>query len=289
MTERSRTALPRDVNARLGRTRLAIGTAMVIERGWPLVLPLAGRRRPVPQPVVARPVPASARHAAAGACRRLRAGRRWPRSIRCASSACPARPRSTAASSRPTRSRIRRCRRRPTGPRGKPDSFADALWREHQKRMAASLGALGGDLPRTGVPERDPWALRAAVALAVRLRLRLLLRPAGRTASATPSGRMPRKDAIPPRIDAWVTPPTYTGKAPIFLTADASREAPVITVPEGSDLSLRVTGGTGEETLAFAGRRGRSARHRHRTAPAQARPSPSRPALRRPCGSSPTS
>ena len=43
--------------------------------------------------------------------------------------------------------------------------FADALWREHQKRMAEQLAAVGGDLPHTRVPERDPWALRAAVAL----------------------------------------------------------------------------------------------------------------------------
>src|SRR5690606_16719386 len=43
--------------------------------------------------------------------------------------------------------------------------FADALWREHQKRMAARLDRLSGDLPRPRVPERDPWGLRALAAL----------------------------------------------------------------------------------------------------------------------------
>src|SRR5690606_37080683 len=45
------------------------------------------------------------------------------------------------------------------------DAFAQALWHEHQKRMASRLNALSGDLPRAGVPERDPWALRAVAPL----------------------------------------------------------------------------------------------------------------------------
>ncbi|OWK19247.1 hypothetical protein AJ88_44335 [Mesorhizobium amorphae CCBAU 01583] len=64
------------------------------------------------------------------------------------------------------------------------------------------------------------------------------------------------RDTVPPRIDAWVTPPAYTGKPPIFLTADANQAAPTFTVPQGSDVSLRVTGGSGEETLAYADKDG---------------------------------
>ncbi|RVD62156.1 TIGR02302 family protein, partial [Mesorhizobium sp. M7A.F.Ca.ET.027.03.2.1] len=64
------------------------------------------------------------------------------------------------------------------------------------------------------------------------------------------------RDIVPPRIDAWVTPPAYTGKPPIFLTADANQAIPTFTVPEGSDVSLRVTGGSGEETLGFADKNG---------------------------------
>ncbi|WP_292142550.1 TIGR02302 family protein, partial [Mesorhizobium sp.] len=64
------------------------------------------------------------------------------------------------------------------------------------------------------------------------------------------------RDAVPPRIDAWVTPPAYTGKPPLFLTADANQAAATFTVPQGSDVSLRVTGGSGEETLSFADKDG---------------------------------
>ena len=104
---------------------------------------------------------------------------RWPRSIRCASSASRRRARSTAASSAPTSSPTRRCWCRPTGraARRRPGRrLRRALWREHQRRMADSLGGVGGDLPRTRVPERDPWGLRAAAALLLVVGLRLLLR-----------------------------------------------------------------------------------------------------------------
>ena len=52
----------------------------------------------------------------------------------------------------------------------------------------------------------------------------------------------------PYRIDAWVTPPAYTGKAPIFLSADIKT---AVTVPAGSEVVLRVTGGAGDETLSY--------------------------------------
>ena len=136
-------------------------------------------------------------------------------------------------------------------PSGQPRAiFADALWREHQKRMAERLAAVSGDLPHTRVPERDPWALRAAVALLFVVAFAFSYGPLG--GSVTDAFRPQSAiDAIPPRIDAWVTPPAYTGKAPIFLTSDANQATPVFTVPEGSDVALRVTGGSGEETLSF--------------------------------------
>ena len=84
--------------------------------------------------------------------------------------------------------------------------------------MAASLGGVGGDLPRTRVPERDPWGLRAAVALLLATAFAFSFGPlGGRVADGFRAhGWM---ETIPPRIDAWVTPPAYTGKAPVFLTS----------------------------------------------------------------------
>jgi uncharacterized protein (TIGR02302 family) len=129
------------------------------------------------------------------------------------------------------------------------DPFAQALWREHQKRMAERLGGLSGDLPRTGVPDRDPWGLRAAAALALVVAFAFSFGPLGGSigdafrAHAT-------AEAVPARIDAWVTPPAYTGKAPLFLTAVEGEDQPVFVVPSGSEIAVRVAGG-GDEQLTW--------------------------------------
>ncbi len=136
-------------------------------------------------------------------------------------------------------------------PAGQGDGFAYALWREHQKRMAEKLAGIGGDLPRTGVPARDPWALRSVAALLLIVAFAFSFGPQGGSlrdgfhAAAV-------AETLPARIDAWVTPPAYTGKAPIFLTAENNVATKVFTVPAGSDVTLRVTGGSGGEQLVFA-------------------------------------
>lgn len=133
----------------------------------------------------------------------------------------------------------------------KPDVFADALWREHQNRMAEKLRNVTGDTPRARVPERDPWGLRAVAPLLALTALAFSYGPSGGRISDALSAHV-SFSAVPPRIDAWVTPPAYTGKPPIFLTAENNRDVAAFTVPTGSDVTVRVTGGSGDETLAFA-------------------------------------
>ncbi len=249
MTERARSALHRDIAASLGRTRLAIGTAMIVERGWPLVLPLlivASLFLSLSWLGVFRLLPDTARMVLAGALGLAGLASLYPlRFFR-----LPSWPEIDSRLEQANKLLHTPVQVQTDRLSGQPNSFADALWREHQKRMAESLGKLGGDLPRTRVPERDPWALRAAAALLLVVAFAFSFGPMGGRIGDAFRAHAAR-DAIPPRIDAWVTPPAYTGKAPIFLTADANTDAPVITVPAGSELSLRVTGGTGEETLAF--------------------------------------
>lgn len=126
------------------------------------------------------------------------------------------------------------------------DPMAEALWREHQERMARRIGPLEADLPRTGIPARDPFALRALVTLFLVTGFAYSFGPFGgrivdgfQTHSAV--------ETVPPRIDAWVTPPAYTGRAPVFLTARANAEETAFTIPAGSELTLRVIGGSGAE------------------------------------------
>jgi len=136
-------------------------------------------------------------------------------------------------------------------PSGADSIFSQALWREHQKRMAEKLSSLGPGKPRTRVPDYDRWGLRALAGLLLVTAFAFSFGPFGGRISDGFIARATR-DAVPPRIDAWVTPPAYTGKPPLFLTADANQAAQTFSVPQGSDVSLRVTGGTGEETLSYA-------------------------------------
>ncbi|SFP24006.1 TIGR02302 family protein [Mesorhizobium sp. NFR06] len=136
-------------------------------------------------------------------------------------------------------------------PSGAESIFSQALWREHQKRMAERLSSLAADRPRSSVPDYDRWGLRAVAGLLFVTALAFSFGPFGGRVSDGFVARAAR-DTVPPRIDAWVTPPAYTGKAPLFLTADANQAVQTFSVPQGSDVSLRVTGGSGEETLSYA-------------------------------------
>ena len=132
---------------------------------------------------------------------------------------------------------------------GEPDAFARALWQEHKARLARDLDGLAGGLPRTGLPDRDPWGLRAAVALLVVTGFAWSL---GSSGGSIADAWRPARFAVsvPPRIDAWITPPAYTGKAPVFLamTGKAGR-GETLRVPVDSVLTARASGGKGEFAL----------------------------------------
>ncbi|MDY8108902.1 TIGR02302 family protein [Fulvimarina sp. 2208YS6-2-32] len=130
------------------------------------------------------------------------------------------------------------------------DPFAAALWREHKKRMAETLRHLSGGPVRTQTERLDPYGLRALVLLLFVTSFAYSFGPGG--------GRVADAFAIPRsgiqiaerRVDAWVTPPGYTGRAPMFLAGPSVEGEPVegpITVPEGSALSVRVSDASGIE------------------------------------------
>ena len=129
------------------------------------------------------------------------------------------------------------------------DPVAQALWREHQRRMAERLTHLHAGLPRPHIPERDPFALRAIVAL--------LFVTAIAYSHSDHSGRLAdafriRNGAndIPVRIDAWVTPPPYSGRAPIFLATAGNEQSNPIAVPQGSIVSVRLIGANNAKLTA---------------------------------------
>ncbi|MFC0387986.1 DUF4175 domain-containing protein [Muricoccus vinaceus] len=126
------------------------------------------------------------------------------------------------------------------------DATAQALWRAHQAREAARIRALRAGPPRPGLPARDPRALRIGLAVALLAalvaagpeapeRLRRALWP------ATP----PPAPGLAARLEAWVTPPSYTGAAPVFLDPAGGSA----TVPAGSRLRVALSGGQGAPEL----------------------------------------
>ena len=135
------------------------------------------------------------------------------------------------------------------------DPVAAALWAEHRRRMAERLSRLEGAAPRAGMPARDPWALRALVPLVAVVAFAFSFGSnGGRLADAIAPPAT--AETVAARVDAWVTPPDYTGEAPIFLTRASAEaetaidpEPTVRTVPAGSVVTLRIAGGDGSEIV----------------------------------------
>jgi uncharacterized protein (TIGR02302 family) len=127
------------------------------------------------------------------------------------------------------------------------DPVALALWQAQRQRTLASIKRIRAGLPSPRLAIHDPWALRALVAVMMVAAYvaagdeRML-----RVAAAFDWNGMLSPANI--RVDAWVTPPVYTGKPPIILSA-ANKEAAApaagpLAVPAGSTLIVRSSGGT---------------------------------------------
>ncbi|MDX8523100.1 TIGR02302 family protein [Mesorhizobium sp. MSK_1335] len=264
MTQRPISSGERGLASRLALSRLATRISMIFERGWPLVLPLlvvVSLFLSLSWLGLFPRLPDAARIGFLVLFALAAIAALYPlRFFRIPSAAEV--DRRIEAANELLHSPVQVQADRPVGAES---IFSQALWREHQKRMAERLSSLGADRPRTGVPDHDRWGLRAVAALLFVTALAFSFGPFGGRISDGFVARATR-DAVPPRIDAWVTPPAYTGKAPLFLTADANQAVQTFSVPQGSDVSLRVTGGSGEETLSYAGADG-NARAIEPTAP----------------------
>ncbi len=130
-----------------------------------------------------------------------------------------------------------------------PDEFSKALWQVHQKRMAEKLASVQADTPRPKIYELDHWALRTLPALSLVIAFAFSTGSLGGRLTDVWNG-IAAIPAVPPRIDAWVTPPRYTGKAPIFLNV-VEAQSTGITVPENSVLTVRI-GAEASQTYEMA-------------------------------------
>jgi len=127
------------------------------------------------------------------------------------------------------------------------DPVALALWQAQRHRTLASIKRIRAGLPSPRLAIHDPWALRALIVVL----MAATYIAAGderriRVAAAFDWNGVFAADSV--RVDAWVTPPLYTGRPPVILSA-ANKEAALpasgpLAVPAGSTLIVRSSGGT---------------------------------------------
>ncbi|MFK0164490.1 TIGR02302 family protein [Rhizobium sp. NPDC090279] len=129
--------------------------------------------------------------------------------------------------------------------------FARALWREHQTRMAERIAALDAGLPRPDITRYDRFAMRAVPALLLVTAFSFSMSNSGGSIgdAFTASTSMSSNPDV--RVDAWVTPPYYTGEAPVYLTGNVDNAGNSLNVPQFSELTVRVSGAATDEKVLF--------------------------------------
>jgi uncharacterized protein (TIGR02302 family) len=128
------------------------------------------------------------------------------------------------------------------------DPQATQLWEAHRRQMQALVRRLRIGPPVAGLAARDPWGLRAVLAMLLLIGAvdaggdwhdRLI-----RAVTPSVEGGTP---ALAASLDIWITPPEYTGLPPQFLRLENRQ---TIGVPIGSTLLAQVHGGGSVPRLA---------------------------------------
>lgn len=130
------------------------------------------------------------------------------------------------------------------------DPATAALWSLHRQRAAKAVALLRTGLPSPRVVDVDRYALRAAVLVGL-IATAFVAGPEkyARIAAAF-DWRLSGLPSAGQRIDAWVDPPAYTGRAPIVLSKQM--EAQKIAAPIGSTIIIRSSSGAVDYQAAGA-------------------------------------
>lgn len=125
--------------------------------------------------------------------------------------------------------------------------LAQALWQKHQAKMAERLSGLSVGTPKPDVTASDPYGLRTIPVLM--FVVAAAFTQSNQSGSLLDGFRFSLLSATDDdlRIDAWLTPPAYTARAPIFLKPHPSGEVEEIEAPAGSKLTVRTIGGSGTD------------------------------------------
>lgn len=117
---------------------------------------------------------------------------------------------------------------------------SDQLWAAHRQWLRDRIQALRAKWPSPGLASHDPYALRGALvvclvaAFAIAGPLSADRLAQGFFPGFTSAGSLGQ-------VDAWITPPEYTDRPPVFLQQTTNN---ILEVPEGSEITAHVFGGS---------------------------------------------
>ncbi len=129
---------------------------------------------------------------------------------------------------------------------GRSDAASEAIWQEYQRRMHERIKAARSIPPRVRLARFDPFGLRhvALLLFAVSMLFGSVWRLG--TVSEISAPMAGSAQAAGPSWEGWIEPPRYTGLPAIYLN---KREAGELSVPVGSEVTLRLYGDVGDVTV----------------------------------------
>jgi len=132
------------------------------------------------------------------------------------------------------------------------DPYSLALWKTHQARMADKIKSIDAGMPSPDIARHDPLAFRAALILALVVAWSFSFSIYGGRITDAFSLTKPVVPVADIRIDAWVTPPSYTGVAPLYLSGNLEKAVPgELKVPLNSELTIRISGKDAKGDVRF--------------------------------------
>lgn len=130
---------------------------------------------------------------------------------------------------------------------GSGDAASQEIWEAHKARMQARLAEAEAVSPDLRVSAQDPYALRYVALLLLVLTLGFGSLWKSGSLDDLAAGGLGQAVAAGPAWEIWIEPPTYTGKPSLYLNEVKVSE---LTVPKGSDLTVRLYGQVGSLILS---------------------------------------
>lgn len=130
------------------------------------------------------------------------------------------------------------------------DEATQRLWQLHRERMAQRLKNLKVGWPKPGLIRHDRFAVRLALVPALLVMVIAVGQDGTERVTRAVTPNLLEAASVNATLDAWITPPTYTGRPPLFLTRVEGEAATLIEVPASSVLLAQVSGSEAAPQLA---------------------------------------